>query len=324
LKIIDNMALAASPPMTEEQEAHSLQLDEDIERVRAEINALSQRRTRLASALLSSDQVRSRMQQHPSLSHDSELTAVLDRYTYHNSQSIHRLVFGVTAFPFVDPSPDTSNVPLIGIKFDICKRNGQFDSPYYVLCKRVHDEGSEVRVHRHTIPALIPIAKYEEKYLPLPDEGYGSADSVLETTGRQDLEAFVTAVKGDLVAWHLRQQSIDLVREKLGITARQSHAEDGDKEQNSDTASTAGLYGVRFVEPVAVDSHYARIVWTDDTVGRVKIGHDGSIQRAVVIGTIDGQEQRRAKEERILVADNSRIDTLVDRLKDVHAAGSSK
>jgi central kinetochore subunit Mal2/MCM21 len=322
------MALAASPPpqtLTEEQEAQSLQLDEDIERVRAEINALSQRRSRLASALLCSDQFRSRMQQHPSLSQDPELTTVLDQHTQHNKESTHRLVFGVTAFPFIDPSPDTSNVPLIGIKFDVCQRNGEFDPPYYVLCKRVHDEGSEVRVHRHTIPALVPIAKYEEKYLPPPDEGYGSEDSVLGTNGRQDLEAFVKAVRGDLIAWRLRQQSIDLAREKIGIAARQSHDEDSDREQNSNLLSTTGLYGVSSIEPVAVDAHYARIVWTDGRVGRVSIGHDGSIQRAVVIGTVDGEEdQRREKDERILVADNSRVATLVERLKEIDAAGSSK
>ena len=183
------------------------------------VSALSNRRSRLASALLRSTQVQSRLRQHPTLASDSELTTILNQHTQQNKEATYRLAFGVTGFPFVDSSPDTSNVPLLGIRFDICRRNGQFDSPYYVLCKRVSDESSEVKVHRHTIPALVPLGQYEDKYLPLPDEGYGSEDSVLGGVGgRQDLEAFVGAVRKDLVAWRLRQESIQIVREKLGLS----------------------------------------------------------------------------------------------------------
>ena len=245
---------------------------------------------------------------------------MLDQQSQHNQQSTHRLAFGVTAFPFVDPSPDTSNVPLLGIRFDICKRNGQFDSPYYVLCKRVSDESSEVRVHRHTIPALVPLSLYEDKYLPLPDEGYGSEDSVLEVGGgRQDLEVFVGAVRRDLVAWRLRQESIEMVREKLDLKNKTvvgneeaTEAEDGEQDL------AQGGYGITTVEAITADAYYARIIWTDGRVGRIKIGDDGSIQRAVVIEVVDKQGQRCSNDERLLVAENARIDKLVEALKEMH------
>ena len=255
------------------------------------------------------------------LASDSELTTVLNQQTEQSKQATYRLAFGVTGFPFVDPSPDTSNVPLLGIRFDIYKRNGQFDSPYYVLCKRVSDESSEVRVHRHTIPALVPLGQYEEQYLPLADEGYGSEDSQLGAgSGRQDLEAFAAAVRKDLVAWRLRQESIERVREKLGLSVEDDVDGRGGREAENEDGNTvgAGKYGVVTVEPVAVDAHFARIIWADGRVGRIKISEDGNIQRAVVIGLVDGQEQRRANDERVLVDEGARIDTLVNRLEQIY------
>ena len=334
------MALAASPQppqaLTEEQEARSLQLDDDIAKVRAEsenslplmiitltrsVSALTQRRNCLTSALFRSSQVQSRLRQNCTLSTDSELTVVLDQQTQQNQQSTYRLAFGVTGFPFVDPSPDTSNVPLLGIRFDICKRDGHFDAPYYILFKRIGDESSEVRVHRHTIPALVLLRQYEEKYLPLQDEGYGSVDSVLGGGGgRQDLEAFVGAVRKDLVAWQLRQESIEMVREKLGLTAKVDVESEPVRERGNEDEFpiNRGKYGIVTVEPVAVDAHFARIIWADGRVGRIKIGEDGNIQKAVVIGVVDEQEQRSANDERNLVAEDARIDSLVETLKIMH------
>ncbi len=285
------------------------------------VAALTQRRKHLTSALFRSFQVQTRVRQHPALSGVHELSAVLDHHVQSNQQSTYRLAFGVTAFQFVDPSPDTSKVPLLGIRFDICKRNGHFDSPYYVFGKRVSDESTEVRVHHHTIPALVPLGQYEDKYLPLLDEGYGSEDSVLGGgSGRQDLEAFVEAVRRDLVAWRLRQESIEMVREKLGLGGQVDVEGKGDEEADDEDegAMRAGEYGVMTVEPVALDAHFARIIWADGRVGRIKISQGGDIQRAVVIGLVDDQEQRRANDERILVDEGARIDTLVDRLKQMH------
>ena len=314
------MALAASPPplqqLTADQEAQSLQFDDDIAKVRAEIATLTQRRCRLTSALLSSTQVQSRLRRHSALSEDVELTAALDKQSQHTQQSNHRLAFGVTAFPFVDPSPDTSNFPLVGLRFDICKRDGNFDSPYYVLCKRVVDENPELSVHRHTIPALVPLAQYEQVYLPvLDDEGYGSEDSM--SAGRQDIEGFARAVRADLVSWRLRQESIELVREKLELRDGRA-SNDGENVEDEDEEDQAtGKCGLKSIEAVAVDARFARIVWEDGRVGRIKIGDDGGIQRAVVIGSVDEEEQRLARDERILVAEASRIDTLVDSLREM-------
>ena len=93
---------------------------------------------------------------------------------------------------------------------------------------------------------------------------------------------------------------------------------EGEAENEDESAVGAGKYGVVAVEPVAVDAHFARIIWSDGRVGRIKISEDGNIQRAVVIGMVDGQEQRRANDERVLVDEGARIDTLVNRLEQIY------
>lgn len=171
------------------------------------------------------------------------------------------------------------------------------------------------------IPALVPLGQYEDKYLPLADEGYGSEDSVLGGVGgRQDLEAFVGAVRKDLLAWRLRQESIEMQREKLGLSGKIDVQGEGgtEAENGNESAVDAGEYGVVTVEPVAVDAHFARIIWADGRVGRIKINEEGNIQRAVVIGMVDHQEQRRANDERVLVDEGARIDTLVKRLEQMY------
>jgi central kinetochore subunit Mal2/MCM21 len=218
----------------------------------------------------------------------------------------------VTAFPFTDPSPDTSDAPLVGIRFDIPTRDGTFGSPYYIFCKRLSDESAEMKLHRHTLPALVPIARYEETYLPMPDEGYGSEDSMLGLGSRQDLQGFVNAVRSDLVSWQLRMDSIQLAREKLKLKDQEQPSADPDEDE--ETGQSEGVYGITAFEPATVDARLARIVWSDGRVGRVKISDDGSIQLAAVIGA---DEKRHHAQERLLV-DGGRIETLVVQLKEIH------
>jgi central kinetochore subunit Mal2/MCM21 len=225
----------------------------------------------------------------------------------------------VTAFPFTDPSPDTSDTPLVGIRFDIPKRDGAFGAPYYIFCKRLNDENAEMKLHRHTLPALVPVAKYEEKYLPISDEGYGSEDSMLGLGARQDLQGLVNAVRNDLVSWHLRKESIQLVREKLNLGDQEQKDQkdnaSADVDESDQNAQYEGLYGITAFEPATVDARLVRIVWSDGRVGRVKVGDDGSIQFAAVIGA---DEKRHQVQERLLV-DDTRIETLVAQLKELQA-----
>jgi central kinetochore subunit Mal2/MCM21 len=174
-----------------------------------------------------------------------------------------------------------------------------------------------MKLHRHTLPALVPIAKYEETYLPMPDEGYGSEDSMLGLGSRQDLQGFVSAVRNDLVSWQLRKESIQLVREKLKLYDQEQKEQDDDHtaaDEDEENVQPEGLYGITAFESATVDARLARIVWSDGRVGRVKISDDGSIQLAAVIGA---DEKRHHAQERLLV-NGTRIETMVAQLREMH------
>ncbi|RMZ88229.1 hypothetical protein DV736_g4538, partial [Chaetothyriales sp. CBS 134916] len=269
--------------------------------------------------LLASSSVQSQLRQRYSSNED--LTSLLNKHSILARTSAHLLAFGVTCFPFVDPSPDTSNARLLGVRFDICKRNGQFDAPYYVLLRRSEtarangDEPivtNEWSVHRHTIPSLVPLQEHADHYLPVTDEGYGSEDSMVQGGQRPvDLLGFVTAVRNDLTSWHMRKEAIESCHGQL---LEPSPDGEGDEE-----GSQQLKYGVQSVEAVAVDARYARIVWRDGKVGRIKIGCDGRIEKAVVLRTVNSENSRCQSVERTLLAGSSRIQDFAARLKDVAA-----
>ena len=306
------MALAASPPpsaaLTDSQQAMSNQIDDDIARARTEIERINQHNKLLASALLSKTAVQERLRQHAVSLSDADLTSRLDAYVSKETMESHRLAVGVTAFPFTDPSPDTSDRPLLGIRFDRCSREGSLDSPsYYVMCKIVSDESDDIRVHHHTIPALVPIQQYEEKYLPVQDEGYGSETSMIEGGG-QDLKGFVKAVRADLLSWRSRQESIALAKEQLGL------------QENLITQphETRQSLGVASIEATGVDAFFVRVVWECGWVGRIKVDTDGGIKAAVVFGNTDGEEQRIKSVERMLSPEGARLEFIHDLLKKIN------
>ncbi|RMZ81015.1 hypothetical protein DV738_g2423, partial [Chaetothyriales sp. CBS 135597] len=314
------MAAAASPPpsepanvatLTPEQQTASDELDREIANIRAEIAALSRRQSLLTSTLLASSPVQSQLGQN--YSSNEHLTALLNKHSILTRTSAHRLAYGVTCFPFVDPSPDTSNARLLGVRFDICKRSGQFDAPYYVLLRRTETARAnrhEWSVHRHTIPALVPLQDHANNHLPVTAGVDDSEDSLVQgREGPVDLLGFVTAVRNDLTSWQMRKEAIDFCREQLLDPSPNAETDEGRSEQL--------MYGVQSVEAVAVDAHYARIVWRDRKVGRIKIGHDGRIKKAVVLRTANNRITRHYSAERSLLAGSGRIQDLARRLTDV-------
>lgn len=304
------MSTVASPPpqpaLSEDQQRISEQIDDDIAKVRAEIDLLTKRNNLLTSALISSSEIQKQLRQHAQHTSDEGLTTLLETQSTRVSTNVHRLALGVTSFPFHDPSPDTSNRPLLGVRLEVCTKDGTFDSSYYMMLRRVNDESNELRVHRHTIPALVPVDQYQERYLPLQDEGYGSEDSMMEGQG-QDLKGFVAAVRQDLVSWRLRQEAVEMVKERLGLNETEAVAED-----------QAMKFGVASIDATGVDTHYLRIVWENGWVGRLKIGDGGSIQKAVVIGKVKDEDQRIEQVERLLAYDGARLENLYELLEVVH------
>ncbi|KAL2418116.1 hypothetical protein ABEF95_002085 [Exophiala dermatitidis] len=361
------MALSASPPpdasVPEEDTTMNNDdtdtLDQEIEQVRAEIQALTKRRKLLASTLLSSTKVQTQLfkfQDSSTTNHpdgSAKTTRLLETAKHRSQANIHRLAYGVTSFPFYDPSPEMqSKNPLLGIRFDICAdRTGRFDSPYFIFCvktgsgrrhrnndRHVHRQDEqyqhpELKIHRHTIPALVPLQDHEKVYLPLSsDEGYSNSSGNSQeeddnhhhhhdeagTTGRtqthppnhkqsqsQDLHGLVTQVRHDLISWRLRQEAVALMREELELppltinVGDDSNDNDYNDSTSHESSNIAGKFGVQDISPIGVDARHIRIVWSDGRVGRLRISDQGKVEKAVVVWT-----DRLRDQERLLMAGN--------------------
>lgn len=312
------MSLAASPPPaplpTSNYDQLNQSLDEDIQNIRAEIQNLTSRRKVITATLLSSTRLQSHIRQQQSSSAavtdvPPELASLLHRASEHNQSNIHRLAFGITAFPFNDPNPAGTDDALVdprllGIRLEIPCRDGTYKAPHYILCRRVGADGVKLRVHRHTIPSFIPLKDYEDDFLPVAaeeEENNGDDTTMDEATEgdeagpKQDLHGFVRRVRRDLIGWNSRVEAIQFVAEQLGLSPS-SDEKTRKKQKRTGSKSLPDSCGVHRFEAVGVDARYARIEWQDGRVGRVKICDKGYVERAVVFG----DEGRLKHIERVL------------------------
>ncbi|GAB1195968.1 Cenp-O kinetochore centromere component-domain-containing protein [Aspergillus pseudonomiae] len=312
------------PPKNMEEE-----LDSEIATVRAEIRNLQRKRRFLASSLLSSDNFQKYLQKHqssrPSSSLDAEVSPLVRAAGQHAEVNHHRVAFSATTFPFKDPSPNSENPNLLGVRIDVCTSNGRFTKPYYVLLKRVRGEDKRLRVHRHTIPAFISVDKLERAFLPVPAAREEEAGENLKpwkrSANRQNLSRFVRELRRQLAAWHLRMDAVNFLRGKLGVQRRgvEAYSDDDDgvwvRDILSDNLEEIRLdtndLGIVSLSPTALDATYVRLEWEDGRVGRFKMSDNGVVERAVVIGD-DGRDKLL---EAVLTGGNGRVETVLDRLK---------
>ncbi|KAL5332871.1 Cenp-O kinetochore centromere component-domain-containing protein [Aspergillus crustosus] len=331
------------------------ELDSEISSIRREIRKLQRRRRFLSSSILSSGSLQKSLKPQQSsglaisnLNEDiSPLIRAADSHTQSNH---HRIAFSTTTFPFKDPSPltegnNTTSKDLLGVRIDICPRNGRFTKPYYILLRKLRtdiDNQFKIRlkIHRHTIPAFIPVARLERIFLPefphaLTDSdgnrwndtpAYGSKKKQPPLIRKQNLQGFVREIRRQLVAWHTRVGAVHFLREQLGVIRRGVDAypdeeEDGPWDRDVlvgvDPASEIGEsrlrkneLGIASLSPTALEVSYVRIEWEDGQVGRFKISNSGLVERAVVIG--DGGRDKGL--EAALTGGDSKVLTLLDRL----------
>lgn len=231
----------------------------------------------------------------------------------------------------MDPNPEVvQHKTLLGIRFDNPSRHGSFHTPYYILLKRVSSSNKAVRVHRHTIPALVPLQRYEEQYLPQPDvdteedetpngtsteHPTTTTETTTDTSNKQDLHSLVAKVRHDLISWHLRRDTLDQVCEELNLPAAtplspsvaikadpDSKTEaipdpnpNPDAEDNNSSSSIMPAkhshsprkpkHNLTSLTLVSNDASQVRLIWANDTVGRIKFSETGVVMKAVVIGS---------------------------------------
>ena len=305
------MALEASPPPAEEttdvEQSRLDELDDEITKAQAQVDALMKKNAIFAASLLASDNIRDRFQQDESVAGNTDISGLLENRQQSGQANIHRLAYGVTTFPFVDPSPDASGRALLGIRFDIHRRGGVYGPAYYIFCERSGETSQELVLSQHTVPAFIPVDQYRSTFLPLSDEGYDSdepAGGVAPTV--QNLEAFVNHIRTDLINWHTRQDAISDLQGKLHL------------ENTSDPESITSQHGVASLQATSMDANYINIEWLDGRIARLKLGSDLRLEKAVVFKQGPGGEQRDDLSEAIILAQDADLATLPDRLRLLH------
>ncbi|KAL3487151.1 Cenp-O kinetochore centromere component-domain-containing protein [Aspergillus germanicus] len=331
------------------------ELDSEISSIRREIRKLQRRRRFLSSSILSSTSLQkrvSRPNQAPELSLSNlneDISPIVRAAGSHAQSNHHRIAFSTTTFPFKDPSPILNNETdgsknLLGARIDICVRNGRFTKPYYLLLQKLRTDGYNhgnvrVKVHRHTIPAFIPVDRLAHVFLPgtLSRVGAGDGGGTEEAqpprkgkqgrTQQQDLRGFIREVRRQLVAWHMRLDAVHYLRDQIGVIRRGVDAypdeeEDGPWERDIpiDTDLDSGVgeirlkrneFGIVRLSPTALEASYIRVEFEDGRVGRFKISNSGLVERAVVIG----DKGRDKVLEAALTGGDKKVLSVLSRLK---------
>jgi central kinetochore subunit Mal2/MCM21 len=121
---------------------------------------------------------------------------------------------------------------------------------------------------------------------------------------QQDLQGFVRELRRELVAWHMRVDAIDFLRENLGLVDSEGRAQPFDVSPDRDT-------GVVSLAAAALEARYVRLEWADGRVGRFKLSNAGIVERAVIIG----DQGRDKKTEDAMTGKGGRVETVLDRLR---------
>ena len=186
--------------------------------------------------------------------------------------------------------------------------------------------------------------RLERVYLPIPASDAGQAGQEEEdeelnlkpwkrkqkpnnSNRRQDLHAFVRALRRELVAWQLRRDAIGFLREKLGVRTQDHHETDA-----TDTASPSNQnifsdekgdgwlpinsMGLVSLAPTALEARYVRLEWEDGRAGRFKMSNTGIVERAVVIG----DRGRDKVLESAMTGGDARVEGVLDRLMEYTAS----
>lgn len=197
----------------------------------------------------------------------------------HNQQCLYRACAGLTTFRARDPDPNAvDGGAVLGLRVEVVSR-AKFLRPYYVLLNRPYPGSSQLRVHRHTVPACIPLAGLAARYLPSPSAG-----------GKQDLARFARALRREVVRYHHRLGAVADLRKAAGLGGKRgSKAGDrgGEGEEDEEEAVDRDADGEgKLVNITAADAGAKQISieWADGRTGRLVMGDDGEVLKVVAVG----------------------------------------
>lgn len=188
-----------------------------------------------------------------------------------------------------------------------------------MLLRRVGQrEKRVVAVHRHTIPAFIPMQRLERVYLPSSAEARQDEENLKPGKPKpQNLPAFIRILRRNLASWHLRRDAVLHLREKLGVQPpdEETHPEDdtGADAGEKDWSLPINDIGLVSLGPTSLEARYIRLGWEDGRVGRFKISDSGRVERAVVIG----DRGRDKVLEGALTGGDGRVEGVIQRFNDV-------
>ncbi|KAI0886172.1 Cenp-O kinetochore centromere component-domain-containing protein [Annulohypoxylon maeteangense] len=224
----------------------------------------------------------------------AELLAKADEQAAHKQQCLYRTCAPITTFKVRDPDPNAvDNGSVLGLRFEIMYK-ARFLRPYYVMLNRPYPNSRRLRIHRHTVPQCIPLPGLSARYLS-PPTAKADDDDEDGAVKKQDLPAFVRALRRELVRYHNRTAVIGDLRSEAGL----------EKKPRKEVE-------VPIVDISAADAQakQIRVEWGDGRSGRLVINDDGDIVKMVAQGE-NGQDREAVRQ---LLGGSARVEEVVGRL----------
>jgi central kinetochore subunit Mal2/MCM21 len=238
----------------------------------------------------------------------------------HNAQSLYRACAGVTTFRVRDPDPKAvDGGAVLGLRIEVVTR-ARFQKPFYILLNRPWENRKESwKVHRHTVPAAIPINGIAARHLPAPprrthnDNGADHLEGEAPTGRSQDLNKFVRTLRRELVRYHNRMAGIADLRRAAGLDAAGEDKVSAERRGDAD----AGQGSITDISPADPAAMQIKIDWKDGRSGRLVLDEYGRVTKFVVLN-----EQGRSRgTTRRLLARGMELDDVVTMLAEEEQAG---
>ncbi|KAK7757666.1 hypothetical protein SLS62_000043 [Diatrype stigma] len=320
-------------------------LDDEITKLRAQVDSLKRDLQLHTTTLLTAEPIQQAITTPNDNNDNNDLAAHAARQQAHKQQCLYRACASVTTFRVRDPDPAAvDGGRVLGLRFEVMAR-ARFARPYFVLLNRPwtttttsaarnrnnsDQSGDYLRVHRHTVPACVPLAGLAARYLPPPpsrraaaaaededgdDDGGDDDDDRARRRRqqrrkhRQDLPAFVRTLRRELVRYHNRVGVIGDLRKAAGLEASSK------RRRSSSSANTTinNMMDPPIVDVSAADAEakQIRVEWGDGKSGRLVMGDDGEILKMVVVRGLDGEQGQDRETMRRFLGGAVRIEEIV-------------